>query len=69
MSAAALLVGFIVSTIGISFFIYGKKQRREPQLVVGVLLLVCPCVLPVVWTVAVAVALIVALWFAVRAGW
>ncbi len=44
MTTGSLIAGFSVSTVGFSFFIYGKKQGRMPQLVVGMLLMVAPLV-------------------------
>ncbi len=70
MSMAAIFVGFIVSTIGFSFFLYGKKQTRVPQLVLGVVLMVLPFVLPSpLWTGCISAALLVGLWFGLRSGW
>ena len=42
MSTPFIITGFIVSTIGFSIFIYGKKQRRLPQLMVGMFLMAAP---------------------------
>ncbi len=58
MSTDAIIVGFIVSTIGLSFFLYGKKQQRVPQLVVGIILMACPFFAPgAAWTACVSGAL------------
>ena len=46
MSSATIIIGFIVSTVGFSIFLYGRKQKRLPQLVVGMFLLVAPMILP-----------------------
>lgn len=70
MSTAAIIVGFVISTIGFSFFLYGKRQTRLPQLVLGMALMVCPLVLPSpVWTVCVSGVLLLGLWIGLRAGW
>ena len=42
MSNASILVGFVISTVGFSFFLYGKKQKRPPQLLVGLLQMIAP---------------------------
>ena len=42
MSAGGLFLGLLFSTIGLGFFIYGKKQRRPVPLVVGIALMVLP---------------------------
>ena len=70
MSMAAIIVGFIVSTIGFSLFLYGRKQKRVPQLVLGVVLMALPFVAPSpVWTACISAALLVGLWFGLRSGW
>ncbi len=42
MSPNALLASVLLGSVGMGFFIYGKKQRRGPHLAVGVLLMVYP---------------------------
>ncbi len=42
MSTGAIIAGFLISKLGFSFFLYGKKQGRVPQLIAGMLLMVCP---------------------------
>ena len=46
MSSATIIAGFIVSTVGFSIFLYGRKQKRIPQLLVGIFLLAVPFILP-----------------------
>lgn len=41
-SPAALLASLAVSTVGLALFLYGKKQVRFPQLVVGLSMMVYP---------------------------
>ena len=41
-SASTLFVGIIAGVIGLSYFIYGKKQERIAFLAAGVGLCVCP---------------------------
>jgi hypothetical protein len=38
----ALLASIFLGSVGLGFFVYGKKQRRAPHLAVGVLLMVYP---------------------------
>jgi hypothetical protein len=45
MSEATLLWGVLFGSIGLGFFIYGKKQRAVAPLACGILLMVCPYVL------------------------
>ncbi len=62
MSTGTIIAGFLISTVGFSLFLYGKKQGRVPQLVAGVLLMVCPFVAPdPVWMSCLAVALLLGL--------
>jgi predicted cobalt transporter CbtA len=42
LSAGSLFASVLVSAIGIGLFIYGKKQIRPPQLLVGIALMVFP---------------------------
>lgn len=66
---AALLAGFVVSTIGFSLFLYGKKQARPPQLVAGLLMMLVPFAVPgAVWIYVSGAALGAGTWAAVRAG-
>jgi hypothetical protein len=51
-------------------FLYGKKQRRPPQLVIGLVLIVYTYFLSsVVWMFVIAALLLGLLWLAVRWGW
>ncbi len=45
MSTEEIIAAFAVSTVGFSFFLFGKKQRRAPQLVVGMLMMTAPFVM------------------------
>lgn len=65
----AMVAAFMVSTFGLGFFIYGKKQSRLPQLVAGIALMVLPSASPgadTTWLLGGGV--LVALWIAVRGG-
>lgn len=42
MNSNALLASILLGSVGLGFFMYGKKQRRGPHLAVGVLLMVYP---------------------------
>ena len=67
---AELFVTLIASSIGAGVFLYGKKMRRAPPMVVGLVLMGVPYFLPGVWWIAsVAAALLVGLWWTSRAGW
>jgi len=69
MSTGTIIAGFLISTIGFSFFLYGKKQGRVPQLVAGILLMACPFVAPdPLWMSCLAVALLAGLKGALHYG-
>jgi hypothetical protein len=69
LDANALLASFAVSGAGFVAFVYGKRQGRVPQLVVGLALMVFPYFVDNAWIVlGVGGALLVLLWIAVRAG-
>ena len=58
----SLIAGFVISTVGFSVFLYGKKQRREPHLVAGVLMMVAPFVVTeALWMSITAVCLLLGL--------
>jgi uncharacterized protein (DUF983 family) len=42
MNMNALLGSVFIGSIGLGLFIYGKKQRRAPHLLVGLALMVYP---------------------------
>jgi hypothetical protein len=70
LSASSLFASFLVGMVGLGLFIYGKKQTRLPQLVVGMALMVFPYFVESVLLVyAVSVALLLGLWGAVQWGW
>jgi hypothetical protein len=65
-----LFLSLVISGGGLALFIYGKKQARIPQLVGGLILMVYPYVVPgTLWMIAIAVVVLLALWWAVRQGW
>ncbi len=70
-SAGYLLTSLVVSSIGLGVFIYGKKQVRMPQLVIGLTLMLFPYVVTEPVTMgSVAAVLLLTLLFVVRfLGW
>jgi uncharacterized membrane protein len=65
----ALIAGFMISTVGFGFFLYGKKQQRPPQLAAGLILMIYPYFISSVpWMLAVAALLFGLLWLAIRSG-
>jgi hypothetical protein len=60
----------LVGTLGLALLIYGKKQTRAPQMLVGLVLMVFPYFMPNVWwTAGISAVLVGALVVAVRLGW
>jgi hypothetical protein len=70
LDANSLLASMLIGSVGLGLLIYGKKQLRVPQIVVGIALLVYPYfVSNVLLMLGIAVAAIGALWGAIRLGW
>jgi hypothetical protein len=70
LSATALMVSLLVSCVGLGIFVYGKRQKRGPQLVIGFLLMVYPYfVSSTGLSVLIGAGLLVGLWVALRLGW
>ena len=64
-----LIASLIVSSIGFVAFSYGKRQRRVPQVVAGLLLMVFPYAVPQVpLMAAIAGVLLAAMGVAIRLG-
>ncbi|MEO7253468.1 MAG: hypothetical protein ABIZ64_04405 [Casimicrobium sp.] len=58
MNSATLLWGLLFSSIGMGFFIYGKKQTRAVPLVCGIVLMIYPYFVPsAIWLVVIGVVL------------
>jgi hypothetical protein len=65
-----LFLSLIPGGVGFVLFVYGKKQERWPHLAAGLAFMIYPYFATSVASLVVAgVALGVALWLAVRAGW
>jgi hypothetical protein len=66
----AILASLLVGLVGAALFVYGRRQARFPQMLVGVLMVAYPYFVPnVAVMLAIAGGLIVALWGAVRLGY
>jgi len=64
MDANSLLIGILVSSIGMGLVIYGKKVVRWPHLAVGMALMLLPfLVYSVLGLSLITLALLVLLWF------
>jgi len=65
-----LFLSLIPSGIGFVLFVYGKKQQRWPQLAAGIGFMVYPYLATsTLWLTIIGIAIGVALWLALRAGW
>lgn len=65
----ALLASMLIGGVGFVSFAYGKKQRRLPQMLVGLILMGYPYFVDsVAWMLGIAAGLLVALWAMVRFG-
>lgn len=68
-SPAWMLASLLVSTVGMGFFLYGKKQTRIPQLLAGLALMLESVVVPSPTWMYVSAGLVLAgLWALLRAG-
>jgi predicted membrane protein len=64
VDAGVLLWGLLFSSIGLGFFLYGKKRRAVVPLVCGLVLMIYPYFIPnVIALVAIGVALIAVPYF------
>lgn len=65
-----LIASLLVGSVGYVAFAYGKRQRRIPQLALGVALFVFPYFVDDVWLMLLVAALLcAATWYAVKLGW
>jgi len=65
-SSAALLWGLLFGSIGVGFFVYGKKQGALVPLLCGLVLMVLPWFLSSTLVLAIVGSLLVALPFVLR---
>ena len=59
--------GSILSTIGLGFFVYGRKQKAAVPLFSGVALFIIPYIIPNVFLLIVVSVALIALPFVVKA--
>lgn len=65
-----LFLSLVTGGIGFVLVTYGKKQDRWPHLAAGIAMMAYPYfVSTVTLTIAIAAAILAALWVAVRQGW
>ena len=69
-STGSLFLSLLIGAVGTGLFIYGKKQRRWPQMAGGVLLSLYPYFVGNLWIMGgIGVAIILGVWIAVRQGY
>jgi hypothetical protein len=61
VNANALLGSLVVGSVGLGFFMYGKRQQRIPHLVVGLVMMVYPYLVGSVGLMAIIAVVLVAL--------
>jgi hypothetical protein len=68
--STSLFLSLVITSVGFSFFLYGRKAERYPQMVGGLLLMVYPYFTstPTV-TLIVGAAIGIGMWAAVWWGW
>lgn len=70
VNASTLMASLFVSTVGMGLFVFGKKQTRIPQLLIGMALMGFPYFVPnPVWMLSLGAGLIATLVVAVRLGY
>ena len=69
MDGNTLIAGFAVSTVGMGFFMYGKKQGRAPQIIFGIIAMVFPYFVggPLL-VLGIFALLLLLMWLAIRMG-
>lgn len=69
LETSSFIASLIVSSIGFVVFVYGKRQQRVPQVVVGLVLMGFPYLVPgVLLMTSIAAVLLIGLWLALRFG-
>jgi hypothetical protein len=68
-SAGSLVLSLAIGAVGTGLFLYGKAQRRIPQLVGGIVLTVYPYFIPNLWVMGgIAVGIVLVVWLATLKG-
>jgi len=69
LDAGSLALSLVIGCVGLACFVYGRKQGRFPQMLAGAVLTVYPYFVPNLYAMAaIAVAVVLLLWVAVRMG-
>ena len=66
ITATSLFLGVLFGSIGLGFFIYGRKQRKVVPLLCGIVLMIVPYFIPNTWLLFAAGAVLVAVPYFIR---
>ena len=67
--SGGLFLALLIGAVGTGYFVYGKKQGRPPQMIGGLLLIGYPYLVSNLWLMGgIAVAIVLAVWGAAKAG-
>ena len=66
ITATSLFMGVLFGSIGLGFFIYGRKQRKVVPLLCGIVLIIVPYFIPGTLLLFVVGAVLVAIPYSVR---
>ena len=66
MTASLLFLGVLFGSIGLGFFIYGRKQRKVVPLLCGIVLIIVPYFIPNTLLLFVVGAVLVAIPYFIR---
>jgi hypothetical protein len=65
LDTSYILANFAVSGVGFVFFSYGKKLKKAPQIITGLILMVFPYFVPNTWIMlSIAAVLLAGFWYA-----
>ena len=66
ITATSLFLGVLFGSIGLGFFIYGRKQRKVVPLLCGIVLMIVPYLIPNTLLLFAAGAVLVAVPYFIR---
>jgi hypothetical protein len=70
LDANSILLSLFLGLVGFAVLVYGKRQSRVPHMTAGLVLMVYPYFVTNLYLMGgIAVAIVAALWGAVRFGW
>jgi hypothetical protein len=66
MTSSSLLLGLLFGSVGLGFFVYGRKQRAGVPLLCGVMLMIVPYFIPTTLLLFLVGAVLVAIPYFLR---